>query len=818
MRNMGTFQTTLQHMQRSRGRATVRGHGAVTWGISNSRAAVLSYALGALMLIFCFTRQSAGQDSLRVEYYQVNASQFPTIVSWVRVWGMDSVTVGHLDENNFSVREDGVTEAPIKVEMFGGDSGGVTVVLAMDRSNSMTKGLDDAKNAASTYVRLMNEFDRTALVTFGEDARLDHDFSNNKASLTAAINGITLEPYTALYDGVLFSLDLLENVQGHKALILLTDGRDRDSKANLDAVVARASLANIPIFGIGLSLKPDWGEPELRQIVEASGGIYFPSPTSKDLEEIYRKISFILHRYYYRITYTTHNRTMDGTWRTVHIESRHQGLSGIGVNRYQAPEHIVTLAPASDAFPFPGRELPLRLEIPSWSKELIRLSELTVTLKYNARYLTPIEQRTTAGALFGNAADFKFTFSIDTTAGEIRFHFRRKDGAGPIGGRGVLAEVRFDARRTMPDSTALNFELTDLQPLDETGWPVAMQVVDLTLYSAGLIVWPGDTNHNGIVELTDVLVLGVHWELSGPPRSGYADLLAWQPQLAMRFSTVDATHADADGSGQITERDLIPIGLNWAKKVDESMRPKSMHIAESPQGAISAGIEPVAEPQEYLLKLIFVSLNHAPLAGIVFRMNYPAERVRIHGAQPGSIWPETPLSLVQLQPEANRLAVGIMMAANAPSPTGDGELIEIGMTAQEMPEPGDFSFEDVALVSQDGEFIETQIATRDAAQTAGSNGAFKLYPAYPNPAGPQTRLAYVLPEPANVRVAVFDLLGRTVRELVVGAKRAGMHELTWDGLDAHGNAVAIGTYLVKLWAQTGNGKVEIAKSKIILVK
>jgi hypothetical protein len=52
---------------------------------------------------------------------------------------------------------------------------------------------------------------------------------------------------------------------------------------------------------------------------------------------------------------------------------------------------------------------------------------------------------------------------------------------------------------------------------------------------------------------------------------------------------------------------------------------------------------------------------------------------------------------------------------------------------------------------------------------------FALHPAYPNPLNPQTTLRYTLPEPAHVRLAVYDVLGREVTVLAEGAMPAGTH-------------------------------------------
>jgi len=71
----------------------------------------------------------------------------------------------------------------------------------------------------------------------------------------------------------------------------------------------------------------------------------------------------------------------------------------------------------------------------------------------------------------------------------------------------------------------------------------------------------------------------------------------------------------------------------------------------------------------------------------------------------------------------------------------------------------------------------------------------ELLPSAPNPFAQAARLRYRLPDPARVRLEVFDLLGRRVATLVDGEKEAGPHEVQLDG-----SRLAAGTYFVRLTA------------------
>jgi flagellar hook assembly protein FlgD len=62
--------------------------------------------------------------------------------------------------------------------------------------------------------------------------------------------------------------------------------------------------------------------------------------------------------------------------------------------------------------------------------------------------------------------------------------------------------------------------------------------------------------------------------------------------------------------------------------------------------------------------------------------------------------------------------------------------------------------------------------------------------AHPNPSGGNTTLYFSLAEKMRVHLAVFDLRGRLVRELVDEDRGPGAHAVAWDGRDAEGISAA----------------------------
>ncbi len=86
----------------------------------------------------------------------------------------------------------------------------------------------------------------------------------------------------------------------------------------------------------------------------------------------------------------------------------------------------------------------------------------------------------------------------------------------------------------------------------------------------------------------------------------------------------------------------------------------------------------------------------------------------------------------------------------------------------------------------------TNVATEEAAEIPA---AFALETNYPNPFNPSTTIRYALPQPAAVRLSVYDVQGRLVTVLVEAEQATGWHEV---GFEA--GALPSGVYFYRLEA------------------
>ena len=91
---------------------------------------------------------------------------------------------------------------------------------------------------------------------------------------------------------------------------------------------------------------------------------------------------------------------------------------------------------------------------------------------------------------------------------------------------------------------------------------------------------------------------------------------------------------------------------------------------------------------------------------------------------------------------------------------------------------------------------------------------FALRQNYPNPFNGLTTIEFSLPRRMNVKIKIYNILGQTVKTLVDGFVRGGIHQLRWDGTNNVGQFVPSGMYFVKI---IGEQKTTDVK-KILLLK
>jgi hypothetical protein len=90
---------------------------------------------------------------------------------------------------------------------------------------------------------------------------------------------------------------------------------------------------------------------------------------------------------------------------------------------------------------------------------------------------------------------------------------------------------------------------------------------------------------------------------------------------------------------------------------------------------------------------------------------------------------------------------------------------------------------------------------------------FAIIGNYPNPFNPSTTISFTLPETGKASLAIYNVSGQKVRELVSSTLSAGKHSVVWDGCDMNGNNVSSGIYISRLTM-----KDKVTANRMLLIK
>lgn len=174
------------------------------------------------------------------------------------------------------------------------------VVLALDVSGSMKEGgkWDAARAGAKAFLQLLGDQDHVSVVAFNDTVRWvtrDQPLRDVRDALLQQLDGMFADGGTALYDAIGGGLTHLRErrAQGRiQAVVVLSDGDDRDSRINLKALQAMlradGESAGIRVFTIGYG--KDSKESVLKDIAERTGARYSAGDPAT-IREVFKDIS-----------------------------------------------------------------------------------------------------------------------------------------------------------------------------------------------------------------------------------------------------------------------------------------------------------------------------------------------------------------------------------------------------------------------------------------------------------------------------------------------------------------------------------------------
>jgi Ca-activated chloride channel family protein len=264
------------------------------------------------------SRSQAGEEVGEDDVIRVSTN---LVTSAALVIGRDRKYVPKLRRQDFHVFEEGVEQ---ELAYFAPVDRPFTVALLIDNSRSTIFELRNIQDAAIALVNQLRTNDRALIISLTDDLKALAGPTNNKEALRQVISNIKTGGGTRLYDAVDLALNReMAGIAGRKAIVLLSDGVDNDSRnatyqTNLNDIaksdvevfavqfstytpVSRqaARVRRPPPEGSGFS-RVDYQRADayLHQISELTGTSVYPAASASNLDSAIAGIAEELHNEY----------------------------------------------------------------------------------------------------------------------------------------------------------------------------------------------------------------------------------------------------------------------------------------------------------------------------------------------------------------------------------------------------------------------------------------------------------------------------------------------------------------------------------------
>ena len=247
----------------------------------------------------------------------------------VTVTDKDNHPIAKLTHDVFTIVDEKTTE---KIAYFLADDRPASVGVLIDLSGSLINGQPEWLNAAIQgvwqFVQRSNSSNQYFVAGFAGHNELLTDWTNDAKTVLESLKKIKAWPRprdgTALYDACLFGIEKMPQAANAKrVLLLITDGKDSDSKHRFDDVHNRLKETDVIVYTLcfverWLASFDAQAQRSLAELSTVSGGAIVYSITPVELSRTFARFALEL-RNQYLIGYYPTNLRRDGKWRHVKV-------------------------------------------------------------------------------------------------------------------------------------------------------------------------------------------------------------------------------------------------------------------------------------------------------------------------------------------------------------------------------------------------------------------------------------------------------------------------------------------------------------------
>jgi Ca-activated chloride channel family protein len=272
----------------------------------------------------------------------------------VNVRDRNGKLVEGLTRKDFRVFEEGMEQPLSELSLR---QVAVDVVLMVDTSSSVAANLEDFRKAADGFAKALAVDDRVSLIQFDDRVLLLQDWTRSRVQFRRALNRVAPGMFTRFNDAIVLTAnEQFQRSDARRAIIVLTDGIDSGRGTTFDAAMQAALAAQAAIYVISnIEIERAEKQAQLRELLagnsstvrfnqlriddirlglaalaasernldeltRATGGRLYEPKSFDDLESTYAEVASEL-RHQYALYYSPVNRTRDGRFRRVRVET-----------------------------------------------------------------------------------------------------------------------------------------------------------------------------------------------------------------------------------------------------------------------------------------------------------------------------------------------------------------------------------------------------------------------------------------------------------------------------------------------------------------
>jgi Ca-activated chloride channel family protein len=243
--------------------------------------------------------------------------------------------IPQIPKDRFRISEDNV---PQKLSGYSVGEAPMTIAMVIEFSAKFEglygPGWFDVLNSSYGFVRTLKPDDYVAIIAYDLKSEILSDFSTNRQDTYEALQRLRIPGFAEanLYDALVDTAQRMQDIEGRKAILVLSSGVDTFSKLTYDKARRGIQDAGVPIYAVSMlqqlrllmgprgdSMTFLQADNQMRTFAKESGGMAFFPRFYAELPEIFQSVTQAM-RSEYVLSYSPSNQARDGKFRKIKVE------------------------------------------------------------------------------------------------------------------------------------------------------------------------------------------------------------------------------------------------------------------------------------------------------------------------------------------------------------------------------------------------------------------------------------------------------------------------------------------------------------------